>query len=89
MSMPFVGCCAPSGWRCGTLGAMRAGSLYPTPAPKDLSLEALVLALHAQTAAIESLVAINAALLERLPLPDADEPDVADEAWPAPLSRPR
>ena len=48
-----------------------------------------MLALHAQTAAIESLVAINAALLERLPLPDADEPDVADEAWPAPLSRPR
>lgn len=50
-------------------------------------------ALHARldvlVASIEGLVAVNAALLERLPLPDADEPGVADGAWPAPLSRPR
>lgn len=62
----------------------------PSEAERQPSaLDALVAALHAQTAAIESLVAVNAALLERLPLPEADEGvDVGDGA-PVPLSRPR
>lgn len=39
--------------------------------------------------AIESLVAINAALLERLPLPGEDEEPDAEAGIPQPLSRPR
>lgn len=55
----------------------------PTVAPDPFG--ALVAALHAQTQAIESLVAINAALLDRLgPI---EEPD--DEAPPGPMSRKR
>lgn len=39
--------------------------------------------------AIESLVAVNAALLERLPLPGEDEEPDAETGIPQPLSRPR
>ena len=37
-------------------------------------------------AAIEGLVAINAALLERMPLPDEDEPQGPEDGSPQPLS---
>lgn len=55
----------------------------PTAAPDPFG--ALVAALHAQTQAIEGLVAINAALLDRLG--PVEEPD--DDAPPSPMSRKR
>lgn len=57
----------------------------PTAAPDPFG--ALVAALHAQTQAIESLVAVNAALLDRLG--PADEPDPDPDAPPQPMSRKR
>lgn len=62
----------------------------PSPAERQLcALDRLVAALQAQTAAIESLVAVNASLLERLPLPGEDEEPDAEAGIPQPLSRPR
>lgn len=80
MFIPFVGCRAPSGWRCGTLGAMDND---PTPDhPLLARLDALVASLHAQTEAIEALVAVAAASLP-------DEPPGPDDGFPQPLGRPR
>lgn len=91
MSRPFVGCPRPQGWRCGTLEGMTSQiPPRPYPGPRQPSaLDRLVEALQAQTAAIESLVAVNAALLERLPLPSEDEAPEAEAGIPQPLSRPR
>lgn len=59
----------------------------PTPAPDPFG--PLVAALRAQTQAIEALVAVNAALLERL-TPGEEEPNPdLDGSIPQPLGRKR
>lgn len=57
-------------------------TLTHNPAALHARIDALV-------ASIESLVAVNAALLERLPLPEADEGVEAGDGAPVPLNQPR
>lgn len=73
----------------GMLGDMDPFRLTISPPRQPDALDALVAALQAQTAAIEGLVAVNAALLDRLPVPGEEEPSEPDDGIPQPLGRPR
>ncbi len=41
MSRPFVGCCAPSGWRCGTLGVMNLLTVTCSATVADADAQAI------------------------------------------------